>query len=71
MGIIYHSGGYAVGEIHWKPREDLELVECTCDCGNIYWTQVKEHEDLYTPIKACPHCNTCTPMVLRHEKKLL
>jgi len=60
-----------VGEIHWKPKEDLEPVKCTCDCGEIYWTPVIDEEGKYIPKKACPYCNTCNPMILRHEEKLL
>ena len=60
-----------MGEVHWKPKEGLKPVPCTCDCGKIYWTPVIEKGDQYIPQKACPHCNTCNPMVLRHEKKLL
>ncbi len=60
-----------MGEVHWKPKEDLEPVTCTCDCGETYWTTVIEDGDHYTPQKACPHCNACNPMSLRHEKKLL
>ena len=60
-----------MGEVHWKPKEDLETVPCTCDCGKIYWTPVVKDGDHYLPQKACPHCNTCNPMILRHEKKLL
>jgi len=31
-----------MGEVHWKPKEDLEPVTCTCDYGETYWTSVKE-----------------------------
>jgi len=60
-----------MGEVHWKPREDLEEVPCTCDCGEVYWTLVKEDEGRLMPQKPCPHCKTCNPMILRNEKKLL
>lgn len=60
-----------MGEVHWKPKEDLKPVPCTCDCGEIYWTQVIGKGDHYIPKKACPQCNTCNPMILRHEEKLL
>ena len=60
-----------MGEVQWKPKEDLKPVKCTCDCGEIYWTSVIKDGDYYVPQKECPHCHTCNPMVLRHEKKLL
>jgi len=60
-----------VGEVHWKPKEDLEPVKCTCDCGETYWTPVIDKDGNYIPTKACPHCNTCNPMILRNEEKLL
>ena len=60
-----------MGEVHWKPKEDLEPIRCTCDCGKIYWTKIKEDDDNYIPLEPCPKCNSCNPMVLRHEKKLL
>jgi hypothetical protein len=60
-----------MGEVHWKPREDLKPVKCTCDCGEIYWSPVNQEGDRYIPLKACPHCKTCNPMILRNEKKLL
>ena len=60
-----------MGEVHWKPKEDLEPAMCTCDCGEIYWTPVIKKDDDYIPQKECSHCNICNPMVLRHEEKLL
>ncbi len=60
-----------MGEVHWKPKEDLEPVTCTCDCGKIYWTPVAKEGDHYIPQKVCPNCNSCNPMILRREKKLL
>jgi NAD-dependent SIR2 family protein deacetylase len=60
-----------MGEVQWKPNEDLKPVTCTCDCGEIYWTPVVKDGDKYIPEKPCPHCHTCNPMVLRYEKKLL
>ena len=30
-----------MGEVHWKPKENLEPIIRTCDCGETYWTQVK------------------------------
>jgi hypothetical protein len=61
----------AMGEVHWKPREDLEPVNCTCDCGETYRTPVVEQDDKYIPQDGCPHCQSRKPMVLRHQKRLL
>ena len=60
-----------MGEVHEKPNEDLTPVPCICDCGEIYWTPVVKEGTGYVPQLPCPHCKSCNPMVLRHEKKLL
>ena len=60
-----------MGEVHWKPKEDLKPVPCTCDCGETYWSAVVLKDDRYIPKTPCPRCKTCNPMVLRNEKKLL
>jgi len=49
-----------MGEVHWKPKEDIKPVPCTCDCGEIYWTPVIEDGDHYIPQK---HAHNAKPVI--------
>ena len=60
-----------MGEVHWKPKEDLEPVPCTCDCGETYHTPVTESDGKYVPQDKCPGCNSQRPMDLRLQGRLL